>query len=148
MKIVKYALVAAVGFALSACTISGPVDDGALNIGEASGGPKPNVFEVFFDPDQSEISETATKILYEAADSAKQSRVVGIKVSVHPGASGWDAYSQALSERRAAAVKAELVKDGVPASEVISVAIAHSQLSPTGDGVSEPQNRRTEVTLY
>jgi len=145
MKIAKYMFVAMAGLALSACAAS---DDGALKTAEAQSSPKLNKFEIFFDPDLSEISETAAKILHEAANSAKQSNSNGITLSVHSVAAGWDANSQALSERRAEAVKAELIKDGVPSAEITSVDIAHAQLTPTDDGVREPLNRRTEITLH
>ena len=148
MKIVQYMFVAMAGLALSACAASRDADDGALKSAEAQGSPKQNKFEIFFDPDLAEISETAAKILHEAADSAKQSNSTDITLSVHSVAAGWDANSQALSERRAEAVKAELVRDGVPAAEITSVDIAHAQLIPTDDGVREPQNRRTEITLH
>jgi OOP family OmpA-OmpF porin len=53
-----------------------------------------------------------------------------------------------LSERRAEAVKAELVKNGVPSAKISNVDVARAELVPTPDGVREPRNRRTEITLY
>ncbi|WP_158240715.1 OmpA family protein [Telmatospirillum siberiense] len=145
MTLGRYMLMAGAGFALSACVIAG---GGSPPTVDAQGTPDLNKFEVFFDPDRSEISETAAKILYEVADSAKENPAAQVKLSVHSVAAGWDANSQALSERRAEAVKAELIKDGVPPSRISSVDIGTAQLTPTDDGVREPQNRRTEVTLY
>jgi outer membrane protein OmpA-like peptidoglycan-associated protein len=53
-----------------------------------------------------------------------------------------------LSQRRADAVKAELVKLGIPASEITTVAKGESDpLVPTADGVREPRNRRVEIVF-
>jgi outer membrane protein OmpA-like peptidoglycan-associated protein len=148
MKMTKYLLAAATGFALSGCAVSGIKDVGVRQTGDMQASPTPNRFEVFFDPDGWTIGETAARILQEAADGAKQGSITGITLSVHAAAAGWDAHSQALSERRAEAVKAELVKDGVPATDITSIDVGRSQLAATQDGVREPQNRRTEIVLH
>jgi OmpA-OmpF porin, OOP family len=55
---------------------------------------------------------------------------------------------RALSLRRANAVKAVLVREGIPAKRIVVVDKGESQpLSPTPDGVREPQNRRVEIVL-
>lgn len=111
-------------------------------------GAKANTFEVFFDFDRSNISPTAAQILNDTASRAKQNKVTGIDLTGHTDSSGSEAYNQALSERRADAVKAELIKDGIPAMEITSTGVGKSgQLVPTADGVREPQNRRTEILL-
>ncbi|MDY0240902.1 MAG: OmpA family protein, partial [Rhodospirillaceae bacterium] len=59
-----------------------------------------------------------------------------------------DAYNMALSLRRANAVKAELVKLGIPANEISVVGKGKADpLVPTADGVREPQNRRVQINL-
>lgn len=146
MKIIKCTLMAVVGLALSGCAIFN-IDDHAQSPA-AESDLKSNTFEVFFDPDHSDISETAAKIIREVADSARQKHIAGIRLTVHNIAAGWDADSQALSERRAEAITAELVKDGVPAAKITTVDVKRAQLVPTDDGVREPQNRRTEIILY
>ena len=111
-------------------------------------GARMNTFQVFFDFDRSNIDESAANILQHAAASAKQGNVTVIDLTGHTDAAGPDAYNQALSERRANAVKAELVKDGVPAVEIKTFGVGKAgQLVPTADGVREPQNRRTEIIL-
>jgi outer membrane protein OmpA-like peptidoglycan-associated protein len=53
-----------------------------------------------------------------------------------------------LSRRRADSVKAELVKQGIPANEIVEYAKGkRDPLVPTGDGVREPQNRRVEIVF-
>lgn len=111
-------------------------------------GAKANTFEVFFDFDRSNISPTAAQILHDTASRAKQNKVTGIDLTGHTDASGSEAYNQALSERRADAVKAALIKEGIPAMEITSSGVGKAgQLVPTADGVREPQNRRTEILL-
>ena len=107
-----------------------------------------NTVQVFFDFDRSNISPIAARTLQQTAANSRQGNVIHINLTGHTDSSGSDAYNQALSERRAAAVKAELVKDGVPADDIASVGVGKAgQLLPTADGVREPQNRRTEIFL-
>jgi len=50
--------------------------------------------------------------------------------------------------RRARAVGAELVKDGVPQNIIMIQAFGDTRpLVPTARGVREPQNRRVEIIL-
>jgi outer membrane protein OmpA-like peptidoglycan-associated protein len=69
-------------------------------------------------------------------------------VTGHTDTVGSDKYNQALSERRAEAVKGEMVRQGMDGR---SIAIAgksfHDPLVPTGPGVREPQNRRAVIHL-
>ena len=54
----------------------------------------------------------------------------------------------ALSLRRANAVKDQLVREGIPATQIVVVGKGESQpLVPTADGVREPQNRRMEIVV-
>jgi hypothetical protein len=132
--------------ALSGCAIFN-VNESAQPSLALEGSTKPNTFEVFFDPDRSDISQTASQIIQSVADSAKHGGGNSITLSVHSTTAGWDDHSQDLSERRAAMIKAELVKDGVPAAEITTVDIGRTPVVPTTDGVREPQNRRTEIIL-
>ena len=66
----------------------------------------------------------------------------------HADRSGADAYNMALSLRRGAATKDELVRNGVPANAIVIIGKGESApLVPTADGVREPQNRRVEIVL-
>jgi outer membrane protein OmpA-like peptidoglycan-associated protein len=45
-------------------------------------------------------------------------------------------------------VKAELIKDGVPANAITTQGFGETHLLvPTGPGVREPQNRRVEIII-
>ena len=53
-----------------------------------------------------------------------------------------------LSLRRAQSVKAELIRDGVPAAAVDIHGYGEQKpLVPTGPNTREPQNRRVEIIL-
>ena len=107
-----------------------------------------NTFQVFFDFDRSNVSESAAEIIRKAAISAKQGNLTHIDLTGHTDAAGPDSYNQSLSERRAAAVKQQLIKDGIPADEIATSGVGKAgQIVPTADGVREPQNRRTEILL-
>ena len=105
-------------------------------------------FQVFFDFNKSDITAAATKVIQQASDSVKAGHMTQINVTGHTDTVGSAKYNQALSERRAAAVKAQLVADGVPAAEIATTGVGKSGLLvPTADGVREPQNRRAEIVL-
>ena len=49
--------------------------------------------------------------------------------------------------RRAASVKAELIRDGVPANEIVTLGVGEADPAvPTPDGVREPRNRAAHVS--
>jgi outer membrane protein OmpA-like peptidoglycan-associated protein len=108
----------------------------------------PQNFIVFFDFDKSNLRTDAQKIVSDAATYAKTNNKARIVTTGHADTSGSAAYNLGLSERRANAVKAELVRLGIPANEIVVMFKGESQpLVATGDGVKEPQNRRVEIVL-
>jgi outer membrane protein OmpA-like peptidoglycan-associated protein len=103
---------------------------------------------VFFDWDKYNLTPRATQIIAEAASDSKSASTTTLDVSGYTDTSGTPVYNQGLSERRAKAVAAQLVADGVPASEIAIHAYGETHLLvPTGPGVREPQNRRVEIVL-
>jgi outer membrane protein OmpA-like peptidoglycan-associated protein len=103
---------------------------------------------VFFDWDKYNLTPRATQIIAEAASDSHTSATTTISVSGYTDTSGTPTYNQGLSMRRAKAVAAQLVTDGVPAGEIAIHAFGETHLLvPTGPGVREPQNRRVEIVL-
>lgn len=105
-------------------------------------------FLVFFDFNQSNLTPEATRIIGQAATTARQGNVTRITATGHTDTSGTPQYNQRLSEARAAAVRNELVRLGIPANQIATVGRGESELRVrTADGVREPQNRRVEIVL-
>ncbi len=103
---------------------------------------------VFFDFNKSSITPEARRIIEQAAKTAKGTHSTAIHLTGHTDAVGSDKYNMALSIRRANAVKAELVKLGIPANEISVVGKGKTDLLvPTKDGVREPQNRRVQIVV-
>ena len=106
-------------------------------------------FIVFFDFDKAIITPEAARIIQQAAAASKTSGVAArIDLTGHTDLAGTEKYNQALSLRRANAVKAELAKLGISGDQIAVVGKGKSApLVPTPDGVREPQNRRVEIVL-
>jgi outer membrane protein OmpA-like peptidoglycan-associated protein len=105
-------------------------------------------FIVFFDFDKAVITPEAARIIQQAAGTAKSTAITRIDLTGHTDLSGSERYNQALSIKRGNAVKAELVKLGIPAAQIDVVGKGKSDpLVATPDGVREPQNRRVEIVL-
>jgi OOP family OmpA-OmpF porin len=103
---------------------------------------------VFFDWDRADLTDRARQIIGEAAGGARRVSATKIEVAGHADRSGTPQYNQRLSERRAQAVAAELVRQGVARTDIAITAFGESRpLVPTADGVREPQNRRVEIVL-
>jgi len=108
----------------------------------------PTSFMVFFDWDRSNLSQQAVQTLGQAAAAFKSRGSARVTATGHTDTSGPESYNMALSLRRANSVKAELVRQGVPADAIAVVGKGESQpLVATGDGVREPQNRRVEIVI-
>lgn len=102
-----------------------------------------------FDHDRSVIKDSAKPELDAFASRVKSlSTVDSISIVGHTDSSGTDAYNQALSERRAAAVKDYLASQGVDAGLMSTSGMGESQ--PVADNSTKEgraQNRRVEITL-
>jgi outer membrane protein OmpA-like peptidoglycan-associated protein len=103
---------------------------------------------VFFDWDKADLTDRAKSIVKEAADNSTHVQVTRIEVNGYTDTSGKPSYNQGLSVRRAQAVAGELVRDGVPQSEIAIQGFGETHLLvSTGPGVREPQNRRVEIII-
>ena len=103
---------------------------------------------VFFDWDKADLTPRAQQIIKEAADNSTKVKYTRIEVNGYTDTSGTPQYNQGLSIRRAQAVAAELVKDGVPKGAIAIQGFGETHLLvPTGPGVREPRNRRVEIII-
>ena len=115
----------------------------------ASRGPVPRSYLVFFDWDKAALTDRARQIIKEAADNSTHVQYTRIEVNGYTDTSGTHQYNQGLSVRRAKAVQAELIKDGVPQNAITIQGFGETHLLvQTGPDVREPQNRRVEIIIH
>jgi len=119
-------------------------------VAEAPPAPPPAIrrFVVFFDFDKSNLTAEAKDVVAVAVMTAKETGMVRVVITGHTDTVGSQRYNQALSERRAGAVRTEIVRLGMDARDINAVGANFSEpLVATGPGVREPQNRRAVIDL-
>jgi len=119
-------------------------------VAEAPPAPPPAIrrFVVFFDFDKSNLTAEAKDVVARAVTTAKETGMVRVVITGHTDTVGSQRYNQALSERRAGAVRMELVRLGLEARDINAIGANFSEpLVATGPGVREPQNRRAVIDL-
>jgi OOP family OmpA-OmpF porin len=110
--------------------------------------PVSRSYLVFFDWDKAVLTERAKQIVSEAAANSTKVQYTRLEVNGYTDTSGTAQYNQGLSVRRAQAVAAQLVADGVPKTAISIQGFGETHLLvPTGPGVREPQNRRVEIII-
>lgn len=125
-----------------------PVAEVAAPVAAAPEVTPTKTYLVFFDWDRADLSPRAREIVAAAASASTHVQTTKIEVNGYTDLSGTAAYNQKLSVRRAKAVEAELVKDGVAQATIDIHGYGESNpLVPTAKGVREPQNRRVEIIL-
>jgi len=108
---------------------------------------RPRHFLLYFDKDISLTSESA-KLLPSIIAAIQERNSTDISVVGHTDTVGSREYNTELSNRRAAAVKDQLVGLGVAAQTIRTTSHGkENPLIPTADNVSEPRNRRVEVDV-
>jgi len=140
------------------CPVRGPGKDGdwAVPVGSAAGSPcgtgyvamaGASNYTVYFEFNKSNLTGDAQHIVNEAAAAAKHG-TARIVVDGYTDLAGTAQYNQGLSVRRANAVKAALVADGIAASRISVHGFGKTNPAvPTPDGVREPRNRRAVVVI-
>jgi len=109
--------------------------------------PPIRMWMVFFDTNSTALSEQANMTVSAAAAIAK-SGPTRVEVSGFTDTEGNVAYNQALSVRRAAAVRDALARNGVaPQSIRILGEGEQGLLVPTADQVRYPSNRRVQIVV-
>lgn len=110
--------------------------------------PQPQNFMVFFDMGSSTLSQQSMGVMQQAAAAYSAKPGSSVAATGYTDTVGSPGYNMILSQRRADAAKAAMVKAGVPATAITTAGKGEGdQLVKTGDGVAEPQNRRVQVVV-
>ncbi len=105
-------------------------------------------FVVYFEWDRSALNQAALETIDAAVNAARACNIANIVVVGHTDTSGSPQYNQGLSERRAGVVREALVARGIADGSITTAARGETELAQqTRDGVREPLNRRTAVTI-
>ena len=105
-------------------------------------------FVVYFPFDQYVLTPEAQSVVQQAAAYANDGHATRLVVVGHTDTSGGVAYNMRLSERRAKATADALVSLGVPQTTLNVDGKGKTDLAvPTPDGVKEPLNRRSTISI-
>jgi OmpA-OmpF porin, OOP family len=107
-----------------------------------------NLVNVFFEFDRSRLTREARQIVTQVANQMKAGNLSATLVG-KADLTGSDKYDLAIGRRRAEAVAAELVHDGVAKSRITVQSVGKREPPvKTAEGVREPRNRVVEITLH
>ena len=103
---------------------------------------------ILFDFDKTALKDAAKTNVQSLAASLNQYPDTDIKIIGHTDSRGTEQYNQGLSERRAAAVKAYAVSQGVPSSRLVTIGKGFNE--PIADNETDAgraANRRVEIVI-
>lgn len=105
-------------------------------------------FTVYFAFDSAKLDDQAKQIVSQAADYHKTHPDARIALAGHTDLAGSADYNMRLSLRRADAVRAQLIADGLTGDQIQVTALGETQPAvPTAPGVREAKNRRVVIDL-
>ena len=106
------------------------------------------VFTLYFDTDTDNLVPESAARLPEIKQQLASRPAPEIIVIGHTDTVAKREYNDALSLRRAAAVKRMLVETGIEEDRIVVQGRGEREpLVPTADGVDEPRNRRVEIRV-
>jgi outer membrane protein OmpA-like peptidoglycan-associated protein len=104
--------------------------------------------EVSFDVDSAVVKPAFQGTLTKVAEVLTRYQDNRVTIVGHTDSTGSDAYNQSLSQRRAAAVLAELNRRGVPASRLQALGRGEDEpRASNATAAGREQNRRVEILL-
>ena len=121
---------------------------GATPMAGATTTTMPGHYQVFFAFNSTTLDPQARQTINQAAVDWRRTGTAQISVSGHTDTSGSSGVQPAPVVRRADAVQAALIEEGVPAGSIVTLGRGQEDLLvPTGDGVRQPENRRVEIVV-
>ena len=115
---------------------------------QSSSSAKSPTYKVTFAFDSATLTPVGMNVLQRAIVDARAGGQPKIEVVGHTDTSGGEAYNRRLSIRRAEVVRDALMSLGARREAIETRGVGETDLAvPTADGVREPQNRRSVITL-
>ncbi len=110
--------------------------------------PSPEFVRIYFLNDTTEIDPRSNRLIVELLETIATREVVQIEITGHTDTLGSESDNDNLSIQRAIKIRVVLVRMGLdPSSIRISGRGERELLVQTEDEVSEPSNRRVEITI-
>jgi iron complex outermembrane recepter protein len=100
---------------------------------------------ILFENNSSKLRKVSYTALDEVAELLMEDPNLNLEIEGHTDSRGDEAFNQKLSERRAAAARAYLIKKGVDASRIISTGFGESQPVDTNDTEEGRFNNRRVI---
>jgi len=101
---------------------------------------------IAFDFDSAVIRPDSEPVLAKLYDGLRSDRAAAIVIEGHTSSEGTDQYNQGLSERRARAVRDDLIRRGLDGNRVMAAGIGEARPIATNDDESgRSMNRRVEI---
>ena len=105
-------------------------------------------FTLHFVTGTDELTDDSQAMLENVIAALSRYPIADIVVVGHTDSVGTDPVNDALSRKRADAVRALLIARGLPAEAIVAEGRGKREpLVPTADGVAEPRNRRAEIVV-
>ena len=105
-------------------------------------------FTVLFDTGKATLSAESVSTIAKAASAFKTSGGRAVAVSGHTDTTGTPQFNLQLSRQRAAAVSAELQRDGVPGPAIAALGYGEENLPVrTANNVPEQRNRSVDIAI-
>lgn len=115
----------------------------SFNAAGSDSGQIDGLSTVFFDYDKSSLTADGRRIIKANAEWMKKNASTNLQIEGHCDARGSIEYNIALGERRANAVKAYMVSQGVPAARLSTISYGKDKPLVQGDDESAySKNRR------
>jgi hypothetical protein len=94
------------------------------------------------------LTQEDRRVIAQAGQDYQRTGTARVTVTGYTDTSGSADYNLQLSQQRAQVVASELIREGIPATDIVTLGRGEENLLvPTADGVNEPRNRRVEIVV-
>jgi outer membrane protein OmpA-like peptidoglycan-associated protein len=109
---------------------------------------RPQTFTLYFIEGKDEFTDESKEVVDRILSEIATRPVPDVLVVGHTDALGSDSYNDELGQKRADAVRAALIRLGIPSADVHAISRGRrAPAVPTAQGVAEPRNRRVEIIV-